>query len=213
MLTQLKTAFLREGIDITQLPLTMDSAYVSQELRERLHQLGFSHIIIAGKGNYVFTIDDKKQDALTWKKELTLEFPKWGIDVPSCRLWGYSPTFGLLILFFFRKSTTRSYYLMNFSQESLRGAEIWHIWKQHHVVECFWKIMKSIFQIRSMHLPGDGLYTALLIKVFAYLLALRLQAQGVFSTLTITAIMRKLRREEDLRDFLVTHFHAPFSIA
>jgi hypothetical protein len=30
MLTQLKTAFLHEGIDITQLPLTMDSAYVSQ---------------------------------------------------------------------------------------------------------------------------------------------------------------------------------------
>ncbi len=213
MLTQLKTAFLREGIDITQLPLTMDSAYVSQELRERLHQLGFSQIIIAGKGNYVFTIDEKKQDALTWKKELTLESPKWGIDVPSYRLWGYSPTFGSLILFFFRKSTTRSYYLMNFSQRSLRGAEIWHIWKQHHVIECFWKIMKSIFQIRSMQLQGDGLYTALLIKVFAYLLALRLQAQGVFSKLTITEIMRKLRREEDLRDFLVTHFHAPFSIA
>ena len=53
MLTQLKTAFLREGIDITQLPLTMDSAYVSQELRARLHQLGFIDIIIAGKGNYV----------------------------------------------------------------------------------------------------------------------------------------------------------------
>jgi len=213
MLTQLKTAFLREGIDITQLPLTMDSAYVSQELRERLHQLGFSQIIIAGKGNDVFTIDEKKQDALTWKKERTLESPKWGIDVPSCRLWGYSPTFGSLILFFFRKSTTRSYYLMNFSQRSLRGAEIWHIWKQHHIIECFWKSMKSIFQIRSMQLQGDGLYTALLIKVFAYLLALRLQAQGVFSKLTITEIMRKLRREEDLRDFLVTHFHAPFSIA
>jgi len=213
MLTQLKTAFLREGIDITQLPLTMDSASVSQALRERLHQLGFSQIIIAGKGNDVFTIDEKKQDALTWKKELTLESPKWGIDVPSCRLWGYSPTFGSLILFFFRKSTTRSYYLMNFSQRSLRGAEIWHIWKQHHIIECFWKSMKSIFQIRSMQLQGDGLYTALLIKVFAYLLALRLQAQGVFSKLTITEIMRKLRREEDLRDFLVTHFHAPFSIA
>jgi hypothetical protein len=49
-----------------------------------------------------------------------LEEPKWGIDVPSCRLWGYSPTFGSLILFFFRKSTTRSYYVMNFSQRSLR---------------------------------------------------------------------------------------------
>jgi DDE family transposase len=202
MLTQLKTAFLCEGIDITQLPLTMDSAYVSQELRERLHQLGFIDIIIAGKGNYVFTIDAQKWDASTWKKVLMLEEPTWGIDVPSCRIWGYSPTFGSLILFFFRKSTTRSYYLMNFSQRSLRGAEIWHIWQQHHVIECFWKIMKSIFQLRAMHLQGDGLYTALLIKVFAYLLALRLQAQGVFSKLTITEIMRKLRREEDLRDFL-----------
>jgi len=213
MLTQLKTAFLREGIDITQLPLTMDSAYVSQALRERLHQLGFIDIIIAGKGNYVFTIDGQTGDASTWKKVLRLEEPTWGIDVPSCRLWGYSPTFGALMLFFFRKSTTHSYYLMNFSQRSLRGAEIWHIWKQHHAIECFWKIMKSIFQIRSMQLQGDGLYTALLIKVFAYLLALRLKAQGVFSKLTLTEIMRKLRREEDLRDFLVTHFHAPFSIA
>jgi hypothetical protein len=212
MLTQLKTAFLREGLDITQFPLTMDSAYVSQELRARLHQLGFIDIIIAGKGNYVLTIDAQKWDASTWKKVLMLEEPKWGIDVPSCRIWGYSPTFGSLILFFFRKSTTHSYYLMNFSQRSLRGAEIWHIWKQHHVIECFWKIMKSIFQLRSMQLQGDGLYTALLIKVFAYLLTLRLQAQGVFSKLTITEIMRKVRREEDLRDFLMTHFHAPFSI-
>jgi hypothetical protein len=212
MLTQLKTAFLREGIDITQLPLTMDSAYVSQELRQRLHQLGFLDIIIAGKGNYVFTIDAQKWDASTWKKVLLLEEPTWGIDVPSCRLWGSSPTFGSLILFFFRKSTTRSYYLMNFSQRSLRGAEIWHIWQQHQVIECFWKIMKSIFQLRSMHLQGDGLYTALLIKVFAYLLALRLKAQGVFSKLTLTEIMRQLRREADLRDFLTTHFHAPFSI-
>jgi hypothetical protein len=212
MLTQLKTEFLREGIDISQLPLTMDSAYVSQELRQRLHQLGFIDIIIAGKGNYVFTIDTQKWEASTWKKVLMLEEPKWGIDVPSCRLWGSSPTFGSLILFFFRKSTTRSYYLMNFGQRSLRGAEIWHIWKQHHVIECFWKIMKSIFQLRSMHLQGDGLYTALLIKVFAYLLALRLQAQGVFSKLTLTEIMRQLRREADLRDFLATHFHAPFSI-
>ena len=212
MLKQLKLEFYREGIDITQIPLTLDSGYVPQELRERLHQLGFVKIMIAGKGNYVFTIDGQKWDASTWKKVLMLDDPKWGIDVPSYRTWGYSPTFGLLVLLFFRKSTTRSYYLMNFSQIALRGAEIWHIWKQHHVIEGFWKIMKSIFEIRSMQLQGDGLYTALLIKVLAYLLAVRLQAQGVFSKLTITQIMRKLRREEDLRDFLATHFHASFSI-
>ena len=32
------------------------------------------------------------------------------------------------------------------------------------------------------------------------------------STLTITKIMRKLRREEDVREFLATHFHDLFSI-
>ena len=211
MLQQLKAEFHREGIDITVLPLTFDSGYVSQELRNRLYDLGFSKIIIAGKGNYVFTIEGQKWDASTWKKVLVLDEPKWGIDVPSYRTWAYRPTFKSLVLFFFQKSTTRSFYLMNFSQVSLRGAEIWHIWKQHHVIECFWKIMKSIFHIRSMQLQGDGLYTALLIKVLAYLLAMRLQAEGVFSKLTITEIMRKLRREADLRDFLETHFHASFS--
>jgi hypothetical protein len=212
MLTQLKAEFQREGIDITQLPLTLDSGYVSQELRLRLHRIGFSKIIIAGKGNYVFTIKGDKHDASTWKKELVLQDAKWGIDVPSCRVWGYSPTFGSVVLFFFRKTTTRSYYLMNFSDSSMRGAEMWHVWKQHHVIEGFWKIMKSIFHIRSMQLQGDGLYTALLTKILSYLLALRLQAKGVFSNLTITQIMRKLRREEELGDFLATHFHPPFSI-
>ena len=212
MLTQLKTAFLREGIDITQLPWTMDAASVSQELRQRLHQLGFLDIIIAGKGNYVLTIDAQQWDASTWKKVLLLAEPTWGMDVPSCRLWGSSPTCGSLMLFFCRKSTTRSYSLMHCSPRSLRGADIWHIWQQQHGIECFWKIMKSIFQLRSMHLQGDGRSTALLIKVLAYLLALRLKAQGVFSKLTLTEIMRQLRREADLRDCLTTHFHAPFSI-
>jgi hypothetical protein len=36
MLKQLKSEFHREGIDLTYLPLTLDSAYVSQELRNRL---------------------------------------------------------------------------------------------------------------------------------------------------------------------------------
>jgi hypothetical protein len=68
MLTQLKTAFLCEGIDITQLPLTMDAAYVSQELRERLHQLGCIDIIIAGKGNYVSDnhIEGSSSERYSW---------------------------------------------------------------------------------------------------------------------------------------------------
>src|SRR5882724_1694634 len=56
MLKQLKSAFHRAGIDITHIPLTLDAAYVSQELRNRLHQVGFRKIIIAGKGNRSYWI-------------------------------------------------------------------------------------------------------------------------------------------------------------
>ena len=99
---------------------------------------------------------------------------------------------------------------MNFSRVSMRSAEIWHIWQQHHLIECFLKILKSIFHMRSMQLQGHGLYTALLIKLFAYLLAIRLQAHRPFSKLTITQIMRTLSRDHDLRPLLMEHFHLPF---
>jgi hypothetical protein len=212
MLSRLTTAFSLAGVDITTIPLTMDSWFVSQSLSTRLHRLGFTKIIIAGKSHYTFTIDNKNQKASAWKKELILNDPTWGIDVPFCRVRSYSQTFGSLILFFFRKSTTRSYYLMNFSQVSMRGAEIWHIWKQHHLIECFWQILKAIFQIRSRQLQGDGLYTALLIKVLTYLLALRMKARREFSKSTITQIMRHLHRHHDLRDCMTAHFHHTFSI-
>ena len=138
---------------------------------------------------------------------------KGGIDVPACRVQGHSPTFGPRTLLFFQKSTPRSFYLMNLSKTAMRGAEIWHMWQQHSLIECFWKILKSIFHIRAIQLQGKGLYTALLIKVLAYLLAIRLQAQRPFSKLTITQIMRNLRRNHDLRDLLMMHFHDVFSIS
>jgi hypothetical protein len=84
MLSHLKTACALEGVDITKIPLTMDSWFVSQPLRQRLHRLGFTKIIIAGKSNYIFTIGNKKQNAPAWKKALILHDPTWGIDVPSC---------------------------------------------------------------------------------------------------------------------------------
>ena len=209
MLAQLKDAFGRYGIDLTQIPLTLDSWFVSEQLRHQLYELGFSKIIIAGKGNYTFMINNHKQKASVWKRELDLESPKWGMDVPSRRIWAYNPTFGSLILLFFRKSTTRSYYLMNFSQQPMRGAEMWHIWKQHHQIECFWKLLKSVLQVRAMRLHGDGLYAGLLIKVLAYLFAMRLRAHRAFSKCSLTQIMRKLSRDHDLRQVLDEHFHEP----
>jgi hypothetical protein len=107
-------------------------------------------IIMAGKRHYPFTIGKQKQNAPAWKTALMLHDPTWGSDVASCRVQGHSPTFGALIRFFFQTSTTRSYSLMHFRQEAMRGAEIWHIWKQHHRIECFWKSRKSLCHRRSM---------------------------------------------------------------
>jgi hypothetical protein len=210
MLSRLKAELHRHGIALTTIPLTMDSWFVSPSLRQRLHELGLTKIIIAGTSNDTFIIDGKKQEASPWKQELVLHNPPWGIDVPACLVHAPSPTFGALILVFFQKSTTRSSYLMNFSQASMRGAAIWHMWKQPHLIECCWKIRKAIFPIRSMQLQGDGLYTALLIKVWADVLAIRLQAQRTFATLTITQIMRNLNRDHDLKTLLTEHFPLPF---
>jgi hypothetical protein len=212
MLKDLKEAFKKEGIDITAFPLTLDSWFVSCELKLQLHSLGFAKIIIAGKGNYTFTIENKKQKASEWKKTLKLVKEQWGVDVPSLRIKAISPTFGSIVLFFFEKSTTRTYYLMDFSKNSFRSAEIWHIWKQHHIIEHFWKILKSVLKIKSMQLHDDGLYASLLIKVMAYLLLIRLKLKKNFFKFSLTEIMRKIQRELDLKDILVEHFHLPIVV-
>jgi hypothetical protein len=208
MLTRLKEEFAKQDIDITQVPLTLDSWFVSEELRQKLHELGFGRIVIAGKGNYTFKIGRKKQKASVWKKEIILLTGQWGTEeLPCCRVKAESPAFGDIVLFFFEKSKTKTYYLMDFSVSPMRGAEIWHIWKQHHLIEYFWKILKSVFKIKSMQLQGDGLYAALLIKVISYLLAMRLKSTKAFSKFSVMQIMRKIRREYDLGTFINEHFH------
>jgi hypothetical protein len=213
MLTLLKEEFYKYEIDITQFPITMDSWFASQDLKEKLHSIGFNKIIVAGKGNYVFEIKKLKKKSSVWKKEIELTSGQWGIDVPSCRIKGHSPTFGEVVLFFFKKSTTNVYYLMDFSVNAMRGAEIWHIWKHHNLIEYFWKILKSTFKIKSMRLQGDGIYTGLLVKIFSYLLAVRLKSQREYSKLSIVQIMRKIRRENDLRALLEEHFHLGFPVS
>jgi hypothetical protein len=90
-----------------------------------------------------FTLHNREQQAAAWKKELVLEPPKWGINVPSYRVCAYNPTFGSLTLLFFRKSTTRSYYLMNFSQQVSAAA-----WKCMNIIG----LKMLLFRMRS-HLP------------------------------------------------------------
>ena len=162
MLTELKVLFAEEGIDITGFPLTLDSWFASEELRQKLLSLGFDNLIVAGKSSYVFTLKQQKSKARDCQDQLTLEQPQWGVNVPHLRTKAQSPTFGQVVLFFFAKSTTRVFYLMDFSRQPGRSAEIWHVWPQHHKIEQFWRLLKSVFRLKTIQLRGDGLYAGLL---------------------------------------------------
>ena len=207
MLTELKELFDEEGIDITQFPLTLDSWFASEPLRKELLILGFKKIIIAGKSNYTFTIGGEKDNASGWKTKLDLSECEWAADVPVCRVKAKSPTFGNVALLFFRKNSTRVYYLMDLSEKPGRAAEIWRAWKLHHAVEQFWKTLKSIFNLKSIQLRGKGLYTGLLAKVLAYLLVMRLKFQKDHKKLSVLQILRKIRREGRLENIIDEHFH------
>jgi hypothetical protein len=211
MMGELKDLFAQEGLDITGVPLTMDSWFASEDLKQQLLALGFKNLLVAGKSPYVFTIDGQKHPAREWKFQLKLKEPQWGVEVPHLRAKAESPTFGKVVLFFFAKQTTRVFYLMDWSCVPGRSAEIWNIWEQHHRIEQFWRLLKSVFRIKSMQLRGDGLYTGLLIKVIAYLLVLRVQAQKVFKNLSVVQSLRKIRREGSLDTLIDEHFHALIS--
>ena len=211
MLKDLITEFKKEGIDLTVFPISMDSWFVSEDLKQKLYALGFKTVIVAGKSNYVFTIGRQKKKVSEWKKVIVLQTGQWGIDVPFKRVRAVSPTFGPVVLCFYKKSTTKNYYLLDFSQEAKRGVEVWHIWKEHYLIECFWKILKSVFAIKSMRPQGDGPYAALLIKVVAYLIAIRFKTTKRFSKMSITQIMRKINRDFKLEEILHAHFHLQFS--
>ena len=194
LFAELKEEFQKQGIDLTPIPITMDSWFVSTPLKEDLHQLGFSKLVVAGKGNYVFYHKGIKQKASEWKNQIEYQEGLWGINLPAKRIAMASPTFGEIPVLFFKKSTTRSYYLLDFSQIALRGAEIWRIWEQHHCIEVFWKILKSTLGIKSMQLRGEGANTTLLIKTLAYLILLELQKTKKFAHASFTEIMRYFQK-------------------
>ena len=210
MLTELKTEFLSHEVDITSLPITLDSWYASQELIEKLTKLGFHKIVIVGKGNYVFNDGKMKQNATAWKQQIKYNQASWAIEVEHKRKVMTNPTFGQINVLFFRYCLTRAFYVMDFSLHSLRSSELWRMWTAHNLIEQFWKILKSILNIKAMRLRAQGLYTGLLVKVMAYLSLLSLQFQRRRNNFSLTQIIRQLRRESNLLDLLHEHFHLEF---
>jgi prepilin-type processing-associated H-X9-DG protein len=68
MLTRLKEEFGKHDVDITTIPITLDSWYVSEPLKQKLYGLGFTKIVVVGKSNYVFNDGSVKKTASMMEK-------------------------------------------------------------------------------------------------------------------------------------------------
>ncbi|WP_330203410.1 hypothetical protein [Cyanobacterium sp. Dongsha4] len=210
MLKEIKEECLKENINISKYPITLDSWYVSKQLKEQLDELGFTKIIMAGKSSYVFEGEDFKGKGSEWKKRVDYQENQWGIDVPCVRKKLSNPTFGELNWLFFQKSNSSCYLLMDLSSISLRGVEIWRIWSAHNIIEQFWKMLKSVLKIAEMKLRKQGIYIGLLIKVIMYLILLSMQFMPSLGHLSLTQIMRKIESTTKLPDVIKEHFQHDF---
>lgn len=201
MLSEVISFFSSYDIDLTQFPITFDSWYGSQPLREILEKLGFSDILVDTKSNYVFEIDNQRDKMSNHKKQTDLE-EAWGCDVEVSRKVGYSPTFGKVTLLFFADGM-RKRCMMSFS--SLRACEILRIWRQHHGIERFWRCLKHLLGLSKMSLHGRcGAYAGIGIKMLSYLMGLSLSNE---LRITFHQLKVVIRREVAPLDFFSEHFH------
>ena len=122
MLSEVMDFFSQRGIEITDYPITFDSWYASQSLRLELEALGFSQILVHAKSNHVFTINGKRAKLSAHKNTAMLSENSWGCSCPVFRAKADSPTFGQLVLLFF-KDSGKIRCMMVFGRP-LRSAEI-----------------------------------------------------------------------------------------
>jgi len=204
MMTEVKVFFEQHGIDITSYPITFDSWYGSQPLREILQQLGFQVILVHAKSNYVFIIGGLKAKLKKHKRQIVwqLQAGQWGCSKPVARIKAQSPTFGDLILLFF-EDQAKCCCMMVFGKP-LRAAEILSIWRQHHGNEQFWRSLKSIIHLSAMSLQKpSGAYATLGVKVIAYLLLLTV---SMATRQTLHQIQLQLSGQIHLLIELMEHF-------
>jgi len=204
MIQQVLEQFRQEGIDLTQFPITFDSWYGSKELVEMLKEAGFHQILVHAKSNYVFTIAGKRAKLSQHKSEVEWQDDSWGCKgIPVARRKAESPTFGKVILLFF-KNCSKIMCVMVFGRK-LRACEIISIWKQHHSIEQFWRRLKNDLQIHRMRLRDrQGVYGMIAVKLLAYLVMEKLSA---LMGLTFHQLMNHAKTEIDLCAFFSEHFH------
>jgi hypothetical protein len=151
----------------------------------------------------ISTINGQRAKLSAHKATVMLEENAWGCSCPVCRLKAESPTFGQLVLLFFRDGS-KIRCMMVFGPP-LRAVEILRIWHQHHGIEQFWRHLKSVVHLHEMRMRGrDGAYASLAVKVLSYLLLTHLT---LTTGLTFHQIVLLLSGQRASFWEAIEHFH------
>lgn len=213
MLDEAERRFGDAGIAMSQFKITGDSAYLNQwtvDLCDAMRVAG----VFRGKGSYVFEIEGQRQRASRWKEAFASRLVQgWGCEEEVYRVEARSPTFGKVILVFFRpkKGSSRIEYLVVVGRP-LRACEAMRAYHLHHWIEEFWQILRSVLQVEATSLWGRaGALAGVGIKIVAFLLLTEVQ-QGLkklrrFSHLTLHQLVHVCPKFVDMRAFLREHFH------
>jgi len=213
MLDEAERRFGEAGIDIRQFQITGDAAYLEREGADWCDARRVAGVF-RGKGNYVFTLGRQRARASAWKRRFASWLrPGWGGKDAVYRVAAMSPTFGKVVLVFYRpkESKERIEYLIVVGLP-LRACEAMRAYHLHHWIEEFWKVQKSVLQVAASSLRGRaGALACVGIKILAYLL-LTLVRRGLkklrrFSQLTLHQLVHLCPKFVDMRAFLREHFH------
>ena len=202
-LQQLKEEFAAHGVDLTELGVSCDSWWISEDFSRELEGLGFLKQVICGKGHLVLETEQTRQSLQEHRRELELQ-PGWGHEeIPAQRVRGRSPTFGQVAVVFFQRSRTKAYALLC-PGRALRTCEALRLWANYHAVEVFWKRLKRWLGLGQMQLPGrDGAWAELALRGLAYVMA----QPWLGTTSTPGRLRHQLHRQGTFAELVQAHFH------
>ena len=205
-MNRLKERFAADGIDLTQIGLSLDSWWISQPLIEGLVELGFDKQVIAAKASLQLCDATGKANLGARRERATLK-AGWGHRRPAERLRGENPTLGTLVVVLFEHPRSKTFGVIC-PARPLRTCEALRIWANQSAVETFWKRLKHWLGLGQMQLRGrSGSWAELCLRVLAYFLA---GALGAPQNITLAQLTHSLRREATFARLIDEHFHLDF---
>lgn len=206
-LASLKAHFAAQGMDLTQLGLSLDSWWLSQPLSEGLAELGFDKQVIAAKAN--LQLRDATGSASLGERRLRAELKAgWGHARAAQRLRGENPTLGRIVVILFVHPRSSTFGVVC-PARPLRCCEGLRIWAGHHAVETFWKRLKQWLGLGRMQLrERRGSWAELCLRVLAYFFAALL---GAPQEISLAQLEHALRRQGTFAELIGGHFHDAFN--